>query len=559
MDRRFLLAIILMIVIAVAPSIVFKQSHRPAPPPAVDSTALEPVAPQAETKLPTLGPTDHPVAAAPAETILVTSDLFTYAFSTRGAVVVQATPNKYRSMAPADRGQPVQLVADEGGWLGLTLVVGSDTLRLTDWNFTPSAPRVSVTAPSELRFTAHRGSVEVALAYRFRPDDFRIDVAGSVSGIGPNGGLLLVGLGSGLRQTEADSVSNHNEYSVVTKQNKSELTRFSRLQPGLLTTLSGPFEWVAVKSKYFVTGLLAFDTTGARISGLSALAHPNPAGKPVAADIQVSLPLTSTGAFSYTLYAGPMEQPRLARLGHEFDDVNPYGWPGFRTLIRPVAVGVRWLLVWMHERLSLAYGAVLIFFGILVRIVLWPLNQRGMRAGLKMQALQPEMQEIQEKYKSDPQRLQQEVMNLYKKHGANPFSGCWPMLLPWPVLLALFFVFQNTIELRGQSFLWLPDLSLRDPLYILPVLMGISLFAVSKVGQMGMEPNPQMKMMLYLMPVMMTVLFLNFASGLNLYYFVQNAVSIPQQWMLAKERLRLRPPPAPKAGPPTRSAKKPSE
>ena len=96
------------------------------------------------------------------------------------------------------------------------------------------------------------------------------------------------------------------------------------------------------------------------------------------------------------------------------------------------------------------------------------------------------------------------------------------MLLPWPILLALFFVFQNTIELRGQSFLWLPDLSLKDPLFILPVLMGLSLFAVSKVGMIGMAPNPQMKTMLYVMPVMMTVMFLNFASGLNLYYFVQN-------------------------------------
>jgi YidC/Oxa1 family membrane protein insertase len=120
------------------------------------------------------------------------------------------------------------------------------------------------------------------------------------------------------------------------------------------------------------------------------------------------------------------------------------------------------------------------------------------------------------------------------------------MLLPWPVLLALFFVFQNTIELRGQSFLWLPDLSLKDPLFILPVLMGLSLYGVSKVGQLGMEPNPQMKTMLYMMPVMMTVLFLNFASGLNLYYFVQNVASVPQQWMLAQERLKAKPPPAPK-------------
>jgi len=110
------------------------------------------------------------------------------------------------------------------------------------------------------------------------------------------------------------------------------------------------------------------------------------------------------------------------------------------------------------------------------------------------------------------------------------------MLLPMPVLFALFFVFQNTIELRGASFLWLPDLSRPDPLYIIPVVMGLSMFGLSKVGQMGMEPNPQARMMLYIMPVMMTFLFLNFASGLNLYYAVSNLASIPQQWMLARER-----------------------
>jgi YidC/Oxa1 family membrane protein insertase len=106
------------------------------------------------------------------------------------------------------------------------------------------------------------------------------------------------------------------------------------------------------------------------------------------------------------------------------------------------------------------------------------------------------------------------------------------------VLFALFFVFQNTIELRGASFLWLPDLSRPDPLYIIPVIMGLSMWGLSKVGQIGMEPNPQMKMMLYVMPVMMTFLFLNFASGLNLYYAVSNISSIPQQWMLARERVR---------------------
>jgi len=148
------------------------------------------------------------------------------------------------------------------------------------------------------------------------------------------------------------------------------------------------------------------------------------------------------------------------------------------------------------------------------------------------------MKDIQERHKEDPQRMQQEMFKLYKEHGVNPLGGCWPMLLPMPILFALFFVFQNAIELRGTSFLWIPDLSRPDPLYIIPLAMGISMFVLTKVGQVGMEPNPQMKTMLYLMPVMMTGMFLFFPSGLNLYYTVSNIASIPQQWMLARERQR---------------------
>jgi YidC/Oxa1 family membrane protein insertase len=294
-----------------------------------------------------------------------------------------------------------------------------------------------------------------------------------------------------------------------------------------------------------VTALFAYDTTGGQITGATAVAPPHAGKHPASAQVQVSLPVGPSGAFQYSLYAGPMEHDRLRAMGHEFDDVNPYGWPGFRTLIRFFAVPVRALLVWMHTNLGIAYGVCLIIFGILVRVLLWPLNQKAMRASMAMQAIQPLVKDIQERYKDNPQQLQQEMFRLYKEHHVNPFGGCWPMLVPMPILLALFFVFQNTIELRGASFLWLPDLSRPDPYYIIPVIMGLSMFGLSKVGQLGMEPNPQMKTMLYVMPAVMTFLFVNFASGLNLYYAVSNIASIPQQYLLARERMRRQPPAAP--------------
>jgi YidC/Oxa1 family membrane protein insertase len=136
-------------------------------------------------------------------------------------------------------------------------------------------------------------------------------------------------------------------------------------------------------------------------------------------------------------------------------------------------------------------------------------------------------------------------MRVYKEHGMSPFSslsGCLPMLIPLPVFFALFFVFQNTIEFRGVSFLWFPDISLKDPFFVLPVLVAITAMALSYIGMRGMKANEQQKMMMYLMPAMMMVIFFNMASGLNLYYFVQNLASLPQQWLISQERTKTQPP-----------------
>jgi YidC/Oxa1 family membrane protein insertase len=543
MDRRTIWAILLMMAIAIAPALLIKRPPKPATPPAgqtarADSgTAARPAPPQPDTSAVRLADTTRAETQA-ADTIRVTSPLYTYGISTVGGRLVEATLTKYRSMAPGDAKAVAQILPPQSRFLAMSALLGADTIPLGDLNFTPSADSLSVTGPSSLRLTASKGQVSVTLTYTFRPDDYQIGVSGQLTGVGPNGGQLLVEMGPTLANTEANEQENHRALALVTKRNETERTDFASLKPGEPRTISGPLDWAAVKSKYFVTAVLAFDSAGGGIGGVTATARKTEEKRPTSADIRLGLPLKPSGAFAYTVYAGPMEYDRLGAVGHDFDDVNPYGWPGFRTVIRPVAGAVRWLLVWMHDHLSLPYGLVLIFFGILVRLLLWPLNQKAMRANLQLQAVQPLMKEIQDKYKSDPQRLQQEMFKLYKEHSVNPLGGCWPMLLPMPVLFALFFVFQNTIELRGASFLWLPDLSRPDPVYVIPLIMGLSMFGLSKVGSMGMPPNPQTKMMLYIMPVMMTFLFLNFASGLNLYYAVSNISSIPQQWLLARERMK---------------------
>lgn len=550
MERRVILAIVLMLIVAIAPSLIWppkKPVARPGGQADSGAVARESVpAPTAAAPPPTVRPPAESVRvrpsakpAEPAETIWVTSPLYRLGFSTRGGVLVSAQLLQYHSFAPGDSARRVQLVPTGEPFLVHKLVPtgGGDTVSLADWSFRPSAPALDVRGPATLRFEAEHGAARVTLEYRFVPEEYRFDVRGSVAGLGGSGAVLVIGLSEGLRSVEADSMDDYRHYAVVTKASKTERTDFGKLDPGERAVLDGPFEWVGVKSKYFFTAALALEESQPKFGGAIAVGGPRTGKAATRAAVALTLPVPPAGGFQYQVYAGPLEYRQLARVGHGLDDANPYGWI-FRPIIQPVSVFVVNILLWMHERLHLAYGWVLILFGVVVRVLLWPLNQKAMESGIRMQAVAPLIKEIQERYKNDPERLQREMLRIYKEHKVNPFGGCLPMLLPMPVLLALFFVFANTIEFRGVPFLWLPDLSRHDPYFIIPVAMGLSMFGLSKVGQIGVPPSPQTKMMVYFMPVMMTVLFLNFASGLNLYYAAQNLFSIPQQYMIAKRRLR---------------------
>ena len=560
-QRRFILAIALITAIIIVPSLLMRPSPPVTPVGPVDTAATgrdsfpQPAPTLAAPADTVPGDAAFAQPAAPEDTVVVSGELYRYAFSTRGAALVSATLPRYANTIPGRKEERVDLVQPGRPLFGLRLVVGADTLSLDDWTFTPSAEEVSAHAePAVLQMVAERGGVRVSLGYRFRADDYRMEVDGKVDGLGPNGALLLVSLGQGIPNTEADSAVNFREMGLVTRRGDTELLRFQSLDRGEGRALPGPFDWVAVKSKYFVTALLALDSTRARISGATARAVARGEDDPHQAEVQVAVPLAAEGSFGWSVYAGPMEYPRLTAVGAEFDDVNPYGWPGFRTVIRAFAIPVRWFIVWMNETLGLGYGLVLIALGFMVRLVLWPLNQKAMRSAMAMQGIQGPLKEIQAKYKDNPARLQQEMMKLYKEHNVNPLGGCLPMLIPMPVLFALFFVLQNTIELRGVPFLWFPDLAQPDPIYVIPVLSGLSMFVLSKVGQKGIEYTPetraQAKMMLYFMPALITFFGLQFAAGLNLYWFASNVASIPQQWMIAQERLKKLPPkPAPAPAP----------
>jgi YidC/Oxa1 family membrane protein insertase len=427
---------------------------------------------------------------------------------------------------------------DSSEFLAYRIVVGIDTVKLSDWIFVPSTLQLDVSPGSdEITWSGRRGGMVVTLKYRFVPDSYLFTAAGDLTGLTPRGGLVLVGMGPRVRMVEGDSASDYASYSVVTKARSTEKINFRSLDSGKLRTIDGPFEWVALKSKYFLAAVLTLDQGEPQLGGVAAIGGQRTGKFASSVHALVSLPAAG-GVFSHSVYVGPQEYRRLTAIGHDLNDVNPYGWSVFRVIIQPASVLIMKILLWMHQHLHLAYGWVIVLFGIAVRLALWPLNQKAMRSGMAMQAIQPEVKALQERYKKDPQKLQQEMMRIYREHGVNPLGGCVPMLIPMPVLFAVYFVLANTIEFRGVPFLWLPDLARADPLYIVPLFMGLSMYAVSKLGQKGMPANPQATMMTYTMPIMMTFLFLNFSSGVNLYYAAQNLTSLPQQWLVAKQRLR---------------------
>jgi len=550
-DRRLLLLFVLVMAIAFGPMLFIKPKPPTKSPGSATATA-DSVAAARPVQGTTALPPPPPAAVAPqsaastlppvtGQVVTVRSALYEYGISTAGGEIVSSRFLRYRSTAPEDKGDTLQLVAPGSPLFASRLVVGGDTVRFDQVDFTPSSDAIAVTGgPATLTLHGTTAQYGITLEYHFRPDDYRITVDGSISGLGAAGGTLLVGLGDGFKNTEASARDNEMQSGIVTKTDKTALLRFGQLKPQTVRTISGPFEWAAVKSKYFVAALFAYDSAGpqsftGRIGGVRA-AVTDTFHTPIRADVEASLAVPASGQFSGTLYVGPLEYARLSAMGHAFDDVNPYGWAWIRPIIRPFAFVIRGLFVWMHSALGLGYGLVIVLFGILARVVTWPLNRKAMRSMLAMQAIQPQVSALQERYKDNPQQLNQEMFRLYRENKVSPLGGCWPMLIPYPLLIAVYFVLAYSIEVRGVSFLWMPDLSRADPLFLIPVIMAVSQFVLAKIGQIGMPPNPQAKMMMYAMPAVFLFLFSRLASGLNLYYAVLNIASLPQQWLVVRER-----------------------
>ncbi len=555
MDKRFFLALFLSLVVIAVSQLLFpppKPAMRSAmakdssstlrgaasstQPSVTQASVTVPSQPRASTTVPSI------VAAATAEATTVSTPKVIYKFSNVGAAPVSVVMRDYKSQSSS--GGLVDLAVAGSPLLGYRLVTPTDTVDLSQVPFSLSRAR-NARGDEILIYNASVKNLPVSIAYSIPEDtaaSYVIHVDGHVEGV-QGQAYLLTELPRTLQPTEADTVGDYRTlaYSFKPLRDHARSVLFGGLNPGEKTLETGPLNWVAIKNKYFVFGILA-PPNGAPFSEVTLTGGPRTSKIATNASATVVQAIRNN-TFSFDIYAGSQESQRLMRMGRDFDHVNPYGWRFLQSVVHPIASKVIQGLLWMHNRLNLSYGWVLVILGILVRLALWPLNQSTMRSSLKMQELQPKLAAAQKKYK-DPVQQREAIMKVYHDAGVSPFAGltgCLPALLPMPILFALFFVFQNTIEFRGVSFMWLHDISVKDPYYVLPLLMGASMYLLSWIGMRNAPPNPQAKMMGYMFPVMMMVVLLNMASGLNVYYTAQNIAALPQQWLLARERARARP------------------
>ena len=352
---------------------------------------------------------------------------------------------------------------------------------------------------------------------------------------------------SGIRFVEHNSIdeSNFSKAFAFTGGELTEIDAKTLTEP-VMDSLSGRVAWIAERNKYFAVAIIPRmkDSQRAYLEGKRTRLPDEGAKEEYSITLEMPFTGRSTETDRFTIFLGPLGFDAVKKYNVGLDKIMSLGaaW-----IIRPIS---EYIIIPLFRFLKIFipnYGIILIIFSFIIKIVLHPLTKSSMKSMQKMQALQPMMTEIREKYKDDPQKMNQQVMRLYKEYGVNPAGGCLPMLLQLPILYALWAVFSSAIELRQASFFWwihdlsIPDVIARIPIRIpifniseisgLALLMGITMFVQQKMA----VKDPRQKMMVWMMPVLMTLMFNSFPAGLNLYYFVFNLLSIGQQAWINKQ------------------------
>lgn len=528
-NRNLILALVLMTAVWFGFSFLFP----PKPPqPAPEAPAVAVSTPSAELAAPALtsppaqpDPVVRPAqVAAPPRQMVVETPKYRAVFSTVGARLVSMELKDYRATT-APESSPVELVHATDPRYATLRTTGSESLALSadaTYELDAAGTQLTVAADGQQRLSFRHvtvSGVEIVKTFVFHGDRYIIDSSVNVRNLAPAtlSGSFRLALVEQWHEDKTDSYSFVGPAALVGD-------KLDQVDVGDLVKDAKIFGrevvWNSLQSKYFMAAVVPLSAAAEqlRVALHGDLLESEFTSPPLA------LQPGESRRFDYLLFFGPKDHVHLKAAGHQFERAVDFGW--FDLLAKPLF----YVLVFFYGFLK-NYGLAIILLTVIIKLIFWPLTHKSFASMKAMQRLQPEMQKVREKYKNDKERLNKELMELYKKHSVNPLGGCLPMLVQIPVFFALYKVLLDSIALRQAPFmLWLTDLSAKDPYYITPLLMGASMFVQQKMTPTTADPL-QAKIFMF-MPVVFTFLFLNFPSGLVIYWLVNNLLTIAQQYYI---------------------------
>ncbi|MBA5764167.1 membrane protein insertase YidC [Vibrio sp. 404] len=474
-----------------------------------------------------------PSQQATAKAITVTTDVLTLSIDTVGGDIVQADLNKYS--AELDSTALFELLKNEAGhqFIAQSGLVGPQGIDLSSTN----RPHYAVSADSfklaegqdELRvpMTYAANGIEYTKTFILKRGSYAVDVEYDV--VNNSGNNATFGMYAHLRQNVMDdggsiTMPTYRGGAYSTEDTKYKKYSFDDMQDrNLSINLTDGQGWAAMIQHYFATAWIPRDEPGTNL-------YTRVIGN--LADIGVRMPNKTiangeNAEMTATLWVGPKLQDQMAEVAPNLDLVVDYGWLWF------IAKPLHWLLSTIHGFVG-NWGVAIMLLTFVVRGAMYPLTKAQYTSMAKMRMLQPKLAAMRERIGDDRQRMSQEMMELYKKEKVNPLGGCLPLILQMPIFIALYWALMESVELRHSPFFgWIHDLSAQDPYYILPLLMGASMFMIQKMSPTTVTDPMQQKIMTF-MPVMFTFFFLFFPSGLVLYWLVSNIVTLIQQSLIYK-------------------------
>lgn len=502
MEKRVLFATILSVLILLA----WAKYYGPQPPVPAQQQIAQPAASAGESKkTETTQPAiqnQKPVASSPAKSAPDTSKDIPLSinqrevvFNTRGAGIKHWIWKEEKI-----RDSAFDFVFDT-----------SSPILTSQQYFTYSGEKTDAYGNKEISFIHKDKNISLKKIFFIKKDSYIHNIYFSWENSSPRETTLSLTLGPGLGIEKKEEPENPGQTRAIGFHGKL----LEKLKKG---TYPNDWSWVAVDNRYFLLAIWPKSKDGQeeiRVDSLTAKKVPG-------ITISRKFPENKQGEFSYEFYLGPKKYDVLKKQGIGLEESINLGMWAF------IAKYIFYALNFFYK-LCGNYGWAIIILSVLLQLCLTPLSWKSFQAQNGMKKLQPYINDLRTKYKNEPQRIQVEMVHLYKTHKVNPLSGCLPMLLQIPIFYALFIALRNNYELRYASFLWIPDLSTYESslIHILPILMGISMFLQQKV--MAPMSDPSQAKMVYIMPVMMTVLFWNFPSGLVIYWFISGLVSFLEQ------------------------------